>query len=131
MKIDGVSKEYQSFPSEKSANIAAEMKNDGEFTPEKYAEELRHQTDLFALAEQYISVLNELKKYPDKGISDEKYKEVLKRKMKIYMKLKGLLPEKSDKSVTDYINEVAAIRQKQIIKGVDIGNARTIDYFLK
>lgn len=92
---------------------------------DKVIEITRSNTELLALTEQYLLILDRLSRCYIKDMSNPTYKELVKNKIKIHK----FFPGKSESEIINYLSEVLMDRTYKETNTFDIGFPKTIDYF--
>lgn len=120
---------YNSYNSAFSRKKIDEMvKAEGSLTPDRITDLTRLNTDFFALAEQYLVVLQQLSKCKNKNMSNPVYMELVKNEIKIRMNIRKLFPGITDKEIAKYLNDVLSYKKDMDTKTRYLGLPRTIDY---
>lgn len=114
---------------ERQKKILKENKNeDGSVNDDEYLSALRKHSEFIALAEQYYNVLDKLDRFNKQHIFNDEYRGLVKEKIKLSIKMRKLLPNKTDEEMYAYIKEVLMDKKAKMINTVDLGNVRTVDY---
>lgn len=118
--------EYGGFSKYKLAETIKDKKN---VSLDEMIKIIRSNTELIALTEQYLYIFDQLSKCTNKSMENPKYKELEKNKIKLLIKIHKFFPDKNEKEVIAYLNEVVVYKSYlETVCFADQGSPRTIDY---
>ena len=92
-------------------------------------EKARSNTELQALTEQYLNVYEQISRCCNKEMSNPVYRNLIKEKMKLLIKIHKFFPGNSDSDVINYLNTMLSYRNQKDASAFKPTLIRTIEYF--
>ena len=125
----GSYRDYDHYSQFAKDQLEEALKGEESISQEIIMEKARSNTELQALTEQYLNVYEQISRCCNKEMSNPVYRDLIKEKTKLLIKIHKFFPGKNDSDVINYLNTMLSYRNQKDASAFKPTLIRTIEYF--